>query len=82
MSHKGRKLKQIGTGITIGSKTGCVPPVNLRSKSASIIWMELKYFCKGVKGVSSLKDIQLFRYISYIPNNSYCGNAGGYYRTD
>ena len=49
------------------AKTGFVPPVNLRSESASIIWMELKYF---------LKDIQLFRYISYIPNNSYCGNAG------
>jgi len=31
--------------------------------------------------VSSLKNIQLFRYISYIPNNSYCGNAGGYHRT-
>ena len=55
------------------AKTGFVPPVNLRSESASIIWMELKYF---------LKDIQLFRYISYIPNNSYCGNAGGYYGTD
>jgi len=44
--------------------------------------MTLKYFLKGVKGVSSLKNIQLFRYISYIPNNSYCDNAGGYYRTD
>ena len=63
------------------AKTEFVPPVNLRSESASIIWMELKYFLKGVKGVSNLKDIQLFRYISYIPNNSYCGNAGGYYRT-
>jgi hypothetical protein len=35
------------------TKTVFVPPVNLRSESASIIWMELKYF---------LKDIQLFRY--------------------
>ena len=64
------------------AKTGFVPPVNLRSESANIIWMELLgIFWKGVKGVSSLKDIQLFRYISHIPNNSYCGNAGGYYRT-
>jgi hypothetical protein len=31
------------------AKTGCVPPVNLRSESASIIWMELKYFLKGSK---------------------------------
>jgi hypothetical protein len=31
MSHKGRKLKNIGTGITKVSKTGFVPPVNQRS---------------------------------------------------
>ncbi|CAB9541012.1 hypothetical protein BROOK1789B_1601 [Bathymodiolus brooksi thiotrophic gill symbiont] len=37
MSHKGRKLKKIGTSITNGSKNGFVPPVNLRSESASII---------------------------------------------
>jgi hypothetical protein len=47
MSHEGRKLKKIGTGITNGSKNGFVPPVNLRSESASIIRMELKYFLKG-----------------------------------
>jgi hypothetical protein len=37
MSYEGRKLKKIGTGITNGSKNGCVPPVNLRSESANII---------------------------------------------
>jgi hypothetical protein len=47
MSYEGRKLKKIGTSITNGSKNGFVPPVNLRSESASIIWMELKYFLKG-----------------------------------
>ena len=64
------------------AKTGFVPPVNLGSESANIIWIELNIFWKGVKGVSSLRDIQFFRYISYIPNNSCCGNAGGYYRAD
>ena len=29
--------------------TGCVLPVNLRSESARIIGMELKYFLKGSK---------------------------------
>ena len=65
----------------MAAKTGFVPPVNLKSESASIIWMELSIFWKGVKVVSSLKEIQLFWYISHIPNISYCGNAGGYYRT-
>jgi hypothetical protein len=37
MSHKGRKLKNIDTGITKVSKTGFVPPVNQRSESANII---------------------------------------------
>jgi hypothetical protein len=37
MSHKGRRLKNIGTGITNASKTGCLPPVNLRSECANII---------------------------------------------
>ena len=70
---KGENSKKYGLVLQMVVKTGFVPPFNLRSESASIIWMELKYF---------LKDKQLFRYISYIPNNSYCGNAGGYYRTD
>ena len=67
------------------AKTGCVPPVNLRSESANIIWMDLKYFLKGSKRCVKPERytiIQIyFVYISYIPNNSYCGNAGGYYRT-
>ena len=44
---KGENSKKLGLVSQMVAKTGFVPPFNLRSESASIIRMELKYFLKG-----------------------------------
>ena len=80
---KGENSKNIGTGITHVSKN------RIRSTCISKVGM-CEHYLNGIKIFSERElnvcqvykyILQLFRYISYIPNNSYCGNAGGYYRT-
>jgi hypothetical protein len=54
------------------AKTVCVPPVNLKSESASIIWMELKvgiceHYLNGIKVFSEreLKVCQAWKIYNY-----------------